>query len=428
MKNINKFLNIMAFSAVAAVSIASCDRIDYPDRYRVSDGTPKVYSVRYADRDLNITGAYMDEVVCLLGDNLRSIKELWFNDQKATLNTSYITDHTLIVSVPKVLPTVQTDKIYMINNAKDTVTFDFKVLPPVPVVDAMSFEYAEPGETVTVTGNYFYEPMTVEFTGAEATTIKNITFSSFDVVIPDGALPGKIKVTTESGTGQSAFMYQDDRGMLFTFDDARGNHGWHNQTIQSDENSFSGNYLQLYKDGVVLKADGTDWADDGYHFEYWPGNWNTPETYDDPDGIDLTKVVDFTNFSNMAIKFEMRIPADHPWTGCPMQIYFSSLAMCTLGTANNTYFHDDAVSLPRVMYRPWQATGSFDTGGKWITVSFPIATEFVWDWTGTKASGVLSADSFAGMEIFLAAGSSSGEGTPCTPLIQIDNIRAVPYK
>lgn len=111
-----------------------------------------------------------------------------------------------------------------------------------------------------------------------------------------------------------------------------------------------------------------------------------------------------------------------------MQIYFSSLAMCTLGTANNTYFHDEAISLPRVMYRPWQATGSFDTGGKWITVSFPIDTEFVWDWGGTKASGVLSADSFAGMEIFFAAGSSSGEGTPCTPLIQIDNIRAVPYK
>ncbi len=416
----------MAFSAVAAASLASCDRIDYPDRYRVADGTPKVYSVRYADRDLTITGAYMDEVVCLLGDNLRSIKELWFNDQKATLNTSYITDHTLIVSVPKVLPAVQTDKIYMINNVKDTVTYDFKVLPPVPSVDAMSFEYAEPGETVTVTGNYFYEPITVEFTGAEATTITNITFSSFDVVVPEGALPGKIKVTTESGTGQSAFMYQDDRGMLFTFDDARGNHGWHNQTIQSDENSFSGNYLQLYKDGVVIKADGTDWADDGYHFEYWPGNWNTPETYDDPDGIALTHVVDFSDFSNMTIKFELRIPSDHPWTGCPLQIIFASISNVSLGNGNNSYFHDDALSIPRALYMPWQATGSFDTGGEWITVSLPIATEFVWYWTGEKASGSLNADSFAGMELFMAAGAAGGSS--CTPMLQIDNIRAVPNK
>lgn len=111
-----------------------------------------------------------------------------------------------------------------------------------------------------------------------------------------------------------------------------------------------------------------------------------------------------------------------------MQIYFASLSMCTLGAANNTYFHDDNISLPRVMYRPWQATGSFDTGGKWITVSFPIATDFVWDWTGVKASGVLAADSFSGFEIFFAGGITGSEGTPCTPMIQIDNIRAVPCK
>jgi hypothetical protein len=426
MKTISKFLNILAAAALAATALSSCDSVDYPDRYKVTDGKPTVYSVRYADRDLTITGAYMDEIICLLGDNLTSVKELWFNDQKAILNTSYITDNTLIVAVPKVLPTVQTDKIYMVNNVKDTVTYDFKVLPPSPVVSSMSFEYAEPGETVTITGSYFYEPMTVEFTSAEATQIKNLTFNSFDVVIPEGALPGKIKVTTESGTGQSAFMYKDNRGMLFTFDDARGNHGWHAQTIKTDENSFSGNYLQLYSEGVQMACDGTDWQDTGYHFEYWPGNWNSPETFDDPDGVKLNDVVDFTDFANMAVKFEMRIPADHPWTGCPMQIYFASTDMVTLSTGNNTFFHDETISLPRALYMPWKATGSFDTGGKWITVSLPISTEFVWYWDGNKASGQLKAETFAGMEIFFAAGAAGG--TPCTPMVQIDNIRAVPAK
>ena len=426
MKTISKILNILAVSSLATAALSSCDSVDYPDRYRVTDGKPTVYSIRYADRDLTITGAYMDEIICLLGDNLTSIKELWFNDQKAVLNTSYITDNTLIVSVPKSLPAVQTDKIYMINNAKDTVTYDFKVVPPVPVVSAMSFEYAEAGQTVTVTGSYFYEPLTVEFTGAEATEIKNLTFTSFDVVIPKGALPGKIKVTTESGTGQSAFMYKDDRGMLFTFDDARGNHGWHNQTIKSDENSFSGKYLQLYSEGVQMACDGTDWQDTGYHFEYWPGNWNSPETFDDPDGVDLTSCADFTDFANMTLKFEIRIPADHPWTGCPMQVIFSGHDQVTLSTGNNTYFHDDALSLPRALYRPWAATGSFDTAGKWVTVSLPIATEFVYYWDGSKASGQLKADMFTGLELFLAAGEAAG--TPCNPLIQIDNIRAVPAK
>ena len=412
--------------AAVAIGLSSCDKVDYPDRYRAAEGLPEVYSVRYADRDLTITGAYMDEIICLLGSNLRSVNELWFNDQKASLNTSFITDNTLIVSVPKVLPKVQTDKMYLINTAKDTVSIDFKVLPPVPVVSAMSFEYAEPGQTVTITGNYFYEPISVEFTGAEATQISNITFSSFDVVVPEGAQPGKVKVVTESGTGQSTFFWQDNRGLLFTFDDARGNHGWHNQTIQSDANSFSGNYLQLYNDGVVLAADGTDWADTGYHFEYWPGNWNTPETFDDPDGVKLNDIVDFSDFSNMAIKFEMRIPAEHPWTGCPMQIYFAGTDWVTLGKGDNSYFHDEEKSLPRALYMPWKDTGSFDTGGKWITVTLPIATEFVWYWDGTKAKGQLKVETFAGMEIFFAAGAAAG--TACTPMVQIDNIRAVPAK
>ncbi len=428
MKPIIKYFVSSLTAALFLAGFSSCDRIDYPDRFRQADGTPTIDFVREADNDIAITQASLEQIICIVGENLKSVHDIYFNDQKAILNTSFMTENTILVAVPKNLPNVTTDKMYLITKDSTVVDYGFKVLLPSPKISGMSFEWAEPGQTVTVTGSYFAEPLTVEFPGAEASEISNVTISSFDVVVPEGAQPGKIKVTTASGTAQSVFQYKDSRGMLFNFDNARLNHGWHSQTIQSDENSLDGNYLQLYDAATVFKCDGTDWNDTGYHFEYWPGNWNSPETYDDPDGIDLTKVVDFTNFSNMAIKFEMRIPADHPWTGCPMQIYFSSLAMCTLGTANNTYFHDDAVSLPRVMYRPWQATGSFDTGGKWITVSFPIATEFVWDWTGTKASGVLSADSFAGMEIFLAAGSSSGEGTPCTPLIQIDNIRAVPYK
>ena len=421
MKSIIKYF----VAALCVAGLFSCDRADYPDRFRQADGKPTVHFVRPADQDVTITSASLEQIICIVGENLKSVHDIYFNDQPAVLNTSYMTDKTLLVAVPKNLPVVTTDKMYLITKDSTVVDYDFKVLLPVPKVNGMSFEWASPGETVTITGNYFAEPLTVEFPGAEATSISNVTINSFDVVVPEGAQPGKIKVTTESGTAQSIFQYKDSRGMLFSFDDARGNHGWHAMTIQSDENSLDGNYLQLY-DAGGLKADGTDWADTGYHFAYWPGNWNTPETYDDPEGIDLRKVVDFTNFANMALKFEMRIPEDHPWTGCPMQIYFASLGMCTLATANNSYFHDESISLPRVLYKPWKATGSFDTGGKWITVTFPFSSDFVWYWDGTKATGTLSADSFSGFEIFMAAGEA--EGTPCAPLIQIDNIRAVPYK
>lgn len=415
-------------SAILLVAVSSCDSVDYPDRFEQTSGVPTISFIRPADSDVAITQASLEQIVCIVGENLTSVHDLYFNDQKAILNTSYMTKNTLVVAVPKSLPNVTTDKMYLITKDSTVVNYDFKVLLPVPKITAMSFEWAEPGQSVSIYGSYFAEPMTVEFPGATATQISNVTINSFDVIVPEGAQPGKIKVTTESGTAQSVFQYKDDRGMLFNFDNARGNHGWHSQTIKADENSVDGNYLELYSADTELKADGTDWADTGYHFEYWPGNWNTPQTFDDPDGIDLTQVVDFTNFANMALKFEMRIPADHPWTGCPMQIYFASLDMCTLGAANNTYFHDTDISLPRAMYRPWKATGSFHTDGQWVTVVFPFSSDFVYYWDGSRASGVLSASSFSGFEIFLAAGSSDGEGSPCTPMIQIDNIRAVPYK
>ena len=60
----------------------------------------------------------MANTICLVGENLRSVYELYFNDQKAILHTSYITDHTLMVDVPKEIPSVVTDKIYMGDQSK----------------------------------------------------------------------------------------------------------------------------------------------------------------------------------------------------------------------------------------------------------------------------------------------------------------------
>jgi len=230
-------IGALLISAVLSGSLASCDRIDYPDRFVQASGVPTVHFVRPADSDVAITQASLEQVICIVGDNLRSVHDLYFNDQKAILNTSYITDNTLIAAVPKNLPGEATDKMYLITRDSTVVAYDFKVLLPAPKISAMSFEWAEPGETVTITGSYFALPMTVEFPGAEAKEISNISISSFDVVVPEGAQPGKIKVTTDSGTAQSLFEYKDSRNVLFSFDDARGNHGWHSQTIRSDENS-----------------------------------------------------------------------------------------------------------------------------------------------------------------------------------------------
>ncbi|MBQ2089379.1 MAG: hypothetical protein II472_04045, partial [Lachnospiraceae bacterium] len=76
---------------------------DQPDKYEVADGTPTVHYVRCLSSEIKnnndaegthyTTGELVEEAstqstICLVGDNLRSVYEIYFNDQKAVLNTS----------------------------------------------------------------------------------------------------------------------------------------------------------------------------------------------------------------------------------------------------------------------------------------------------------------------------------------------------
>lgn len=449
MKNIRKYINLLLAATVLTVGFTSCEKSDYPDRYRATEGLPTIYGVRYVDTGIHTEQAFMEETLCILGENLRSVHDICFNDQPAVLNTSYITDNTLIVTVPKTMAVEETDKIYFSNKAGETVTYPFRVLPPAPSVREMSFEYAEPGETVSIYGSYFYEKgennIVVEFAGAEVphSDISIVSLDEIKVKIPEGAQPGRVKVGTASGLAQSAFVYKDNRGLLFDFDGTNGlytiNFGWH-PTPVVEEGVNGSKCLMLDGSAETITADGGDWHDGKFHFEYWAGNWQNPETYGDWDGRRLCDVVDFSNWKGMCLKFEVNIDSAAPWTGCPCQIIFSDVTLVSNGDAgvtdkygntlagcNNTYFNNSTTSLPRYLWRPWAATGSYDTGGKWVTVTIPFSA-FTSYWDGTAASGTLTADSFANLEFFFAGGSKE-EGTPgCKPVIKIDNIRAVPAR
>ncbi|MFA6582064.1 MAG: hypothetical protein WCS79_09695, partial [Paludibacter sp.] len=83
------------------IAIPACN--DNPDAYVVASGKPTVSYVRIPDAtssDSLITHAFMGTTIALIGENLRSVKEIWFNDQQAILNTSLITPTALIVVVP----------------------------------------------------------------------------------------------------------------------------------------------------------------------------------------------------------------------------------------------------------------------------------------------------------------------------------------
>ncbi|MBO4606194.1 MAG: IPT/TIG domain-containing protein [Bacteroidales bacterium] len=441
MKNIfAKFALYAAAVMTLGVLAGSC--VDEPDKFELTSGKPTVYYVRPMNvekADSLLSGAYMGNGICIVGDNLRSVYKLFFNDQEAVLNNSYITDNTILVNVPNEIPGEVSDNMYLITQAADTVTYSFKVLVPGPVINSMSCEYAPYGEIATLYGDYFVDDPNVPlkvFVGETEAVVKSISKGAITFVTPN-VDDQPIKVTNIYGEATSVFHYRDARGLLFNFDtDPHPSyHGWHTPNILGpDDTSLDGKYLSLGTGAQTMAADGGTWDDSNFCMEYWPGDWDDPVTY--AASPRLTDFADFSDWQNMALKFEMCIPSSNPWMAGSLQLIVGGVDKITGGAAgaididgnttagaNNKFF--DGGALPRGLYSPWATTGSFDTGGKWITVTIPYSN-FIYTDQGGESAGVLTAADFTSLTLFLFRGGL--KGTECNPIIKIDNIRAVPNK
>lgn len=438
-----KIFKYMSLGLVVAgaMAVASCS--DETDAKADRGATPEIKYVRDCDpakSDSLIVKASLGSHICFVGNNLGDVQQVWFNDQKCKLNPTMVTSHTIICDIPSVIPGEVSNVARFITSTGIEVEYPFEVVVPGPRIDQMSLEYAPVGSTVTFTGAYFVDdpnvPFVVEFTGGAEATFKNLTQTSFDAVVPEGAQPGPITVTTIYGSTTSTLEYMDTRGLMFDFDGATGlgNHGWHDAPIETDETAISGNFVRLGADGVTMSADG-GWDDSHFAFEYWAGSWNSPTDYPEREGIRLFDLVDFTNWKEMGLKFELYVPSSNPWQAGAMQVIFAGTDLVSMGYegkdiygnsvagCNNTFFQNDSnPGYPRGIYRPWSASTAFDTGDEWITVTMPF-TEFLYDMDGANATQGLTVDSFASLTIFVVSGGVTG--VDCQPIIKIDNIRAV---
>ena len=427
-----------ALLAVGFVSLfSSC--ADEPDKFELTGGKPSINYIRLQDaasKDSLLIEAYTATPICIVGENLTSIKEMYFNDVKAVLNTSYITKHTMLLNIPKDIPGSNTGKIYMVTRDADTVTYDFKVLVPSPVVTAMKNEWVKIGEDAVLNGQYFVndpnKPLSITFTGISNSTnikvptenIKSITPSQIVFKVPEGVKEGLIEVESIYGTGKSKFYFHDSRGLITNFDGATDvvPQGWNIKATYSDENGVDGQYVQV---GPTDTEGG--WVED-LKLPFWCGNWNgDPMSITSGPGIPLRNFLDFSKWEDMSFKMELYIPKSNPWKAGAMQIMFINNKQCANDSwQNNTYIKigkDGGLDLPRALYNPWKDSGSFDTDDEWITVTIPLK-DFVYNSDGSKVSTPMSINSFDSFIIWPYDGGI--KGTACTPIFRYDNIRVVP--
>ena len=216
MKNTYKSILFIALAIAMTLFYTSCTK----DKIV---GTPWSNYVRItnpASADSLLAAAGQGQLIAIVGGNLQDARQIWFNDQQATLTPTYITSTSILVSVPTQVPSSVNNKLKIIFADGDSLLYNFAVTINKPVLTSMNCEYVLTGDTATINGNYFYAPISVTFAGGVTGISPTVdaTNKILKVIVPTGALPGQITVTTNFGVTKSDFWFRDNRNLFATWD------------------------------------------------------------------------------------------------------------------------------------------------------------------------------------------------------------------
>ena len=247
MKSINKFLLSLLVIAGTISVFSSCEKED-------TTGEPSIRYVRITrpeSSDSLLVGAGQGQLIAVVGRNLQEATEVWFNDQKALLTPTYITNTSLLVRVPSPIPIEVNNTLKIIFRNGFVLLHDFEVQISKPVVTGMVSEFVNEGDVATIRGDFFYEPLTVTFTGGVNGELVSVEDQMIRVRVPAGVQPGQVTVTTNFGETKSNFWFKDNRN---TFIDSDPYEGWWNSSYvvsnpgAGDPPKISGNYLRFKKE------------------------------------------------------------------------------------------------------------------------------------------------------------------------------------
>ena len=401
MKAIYKHLLLLFVACTLAGMFTSCEDDD-------GGGEPTIRYVRVTKAsasDSLLVAAGQGQMIAIMGENLGGVIELWINDQEASLSPTLITNTSVIVRLPEELPAVINNKLTLIFASGKVLEHDFELAVSEPEILSMVSEFVPDGQVATIKGNYFYPPLTVTFTGGLEAEILDVEDQAIDVIVPVGAEPGPITVTSSFGTTTSTLHFRDNRAFL-NYDNLNSNGSWRPGTTATTD-GLDGKYLVL-KGKLNANERSEDYPGGGYVSEFWAKANGRPEG-----NLLPGKPEDYV------MKFEVRVVE---WFGSYLNICFAPWGH---ENSNQEYWSNLNA---KAYWGPWDATNStFTTDGEWITAVIPM-TSFAY--AVTTPGGVVTYEpmqfnpAITGSLSFWVIGSPKASASPVE--LHIDNVRIVP--
>ena len=370
MKTIYKSIIFIAITSIAIMLNFSCSD--------ESEGTPYISYIRIPNptqKDSLLVAATQGQLIAIMGGNLQNTREVWFNDQKATVNQGWITSKSVMVNVPTSVPEDVTNKLKLIFADGSGLLHEFRVAISKPVINNMACEYVPVGGTATINGDYFYPPVSVTFPGGSVANGIDVSvneeFTALTVKVPAGAtIPGQLTITTNFGATKSDFWFLDNRNIFQGFgleentsdpEKPYGELGTNDGVIVSDPGdgdppTINGNYLRM------IFNESTWWRQ-------LFCNWNA--------GFEIPKDA-ILNPKNYNYKFE--VCTTKPYNGSGLKMWLNDMSIRN----TQTFFE-------------WKP--SFDSKGVWSTFVIPlddIATALGNFWPGVEPDGYFCGIVYAG--------------------------------
>lgn len=384
MKKVYKLSFVLLMLFAIAATFQACKK--------EKEAEPRIRYVRLTDAvkaDSLITSSMLGNTVAIVGENLGKAVECWFNNRKALLVPTYISDKALIVSVPSTIPTEITNKIKLIFSNGKVLEYEFKVDVASPLVSSMENEFALAGETTSIRGNFFYAPVKVVFTGGAEAEMVDIKDNIIQFKIPSGAQPGPVTVISAFGQTRSNFYFRDNRNVIIDSDPWVGaNANWGSGFVittpgPNDPPKIAGNYIRV-KQAVAAGA----WIQVAGGL--LPSNFATINSI-------RTPVEAITNPDRYYLKFEVN--TIKPYNGSMIRFNFG---------------------LPAPANVPYQWAPPFDSKGKWVTVTIPYE-DLAASYIAANVTPVVTANGQYLTRILINHGTSSLD---CD--IAFDTFRIVP--
>jgi hypothetical protein len=412
MKAIKRYMRLLFIPLVVVgvgLTINACSEDDLEN-----GGEPVIYYIRNTDpvkSDSLYIGAPLGNLIAIVGDNLGATNKIMFNDQEAILNSTYVTDKSILVTIPPDAPQVRNDKMILFFRDGSTLEYEFKVDISAPLVINMENEWAKTGETAVIRGNYFFEPLTLKFSNGAAITPASISQTEIRFEVPADAPEGPITVATNFGTTESVFHFRDNRNIILNYDELTSTGSWRYGNFVEDEQSLDRKYVKFK--GVYNEGERNEGSDGNslYESQFWAGRSGRPEKNFLPG--------EPTDYS---MKFEVKVVN---WYGSSLNLCFAPWGW----QDSNQELWSNTLNA-RGVWAPWaQNNQPVTTNGKWVTVEIPM-TEFKWA-MGMANGNVTYTETKFDKKVTgsLSLWVISAPGAANSPFeFYIDNIRIVPNK